>query len=113
MSAAEAWICNRNFEGIDIDGKPHNYTCGEPVPNVEDWPTFASLRNIDWIIPNRNKKPADVIPIKPEKKRVEVHTKEEVTADIVADVELESCNLCDKQFKSKKALKINKNKSHK
>lgn len=124
MSAAEAWYCNKNFEGIDEDGKPKKFVGGDVVPNVENWPTFHSLRNINWIVsrpmpltkPEGVKKAKVTKPAKTPLKVVEGTDPKlaEGEKNVVQTTGLEqfSCEVCNKGFKNTRALNTHK-RSHK
>lgn len=52
-AAAEHWYATRNFKGVTPKGVPCEFTRGEIVEGVENWPTFHSLKNISWITPEK------------------------------------------------------------
>jgi len=109
MSAAEQWYCNRNFNGIDENGEPRKFTRGEPIFNVEEWPTFNSLKNISWIVakpvpvlkPAQNVSEVKPAPVTPTMNLVET-----------PGLEKHSCEVCNKGFKNTRALNTHK-RSHK
>ena len=123
----DTWFANRNFKGLDVNGKPKDFTLGDPIPNVQNWPTFVSLKNTNWIVaasplkktaePKSEKvKPVAVVekkseqpapvkakavkePAQPKKAKEQTKTVEAATDDL-------KCNLCAKYFKSSRALKV-------
>jgi len=98
------WYATRNFKGIDKNGDPCDYSRGDIVEGVERWPTFSSLKNIEWItdlIPAGVKKSSS----KPKKEK-EPETEVEAEVDEQDDPEEFVCDICNKVFKTSRALKV-------
>jgi len=128
----ENWYAAKNFQGLDVKGKPCDYKRGDVVHGVHTWPTFSSLRNISWIVNNPiegishlKTSVTAVLKTKTEKKAV---VKTEIVKPVVkqktetakkikkiakqalknseAGEVLLPCDVCDKAFKTSRALKM-------
>ncbi len=110
------WYAKRPFKGIDLKGNTRAFVPGDLVPNVQEWPTFSSLKNIDWITAtppsfataSTRKNGATVV--QPLVTKVEVEEKTQEDSELLETKSVEEgtlqCDQCDKEFKSSRALKV-------
>ena len=113
MSAAEEWYATRNFKGVGTDGKPRDYTRGDSVPDVQSWPTFNSLRSINWIVASpvtstqkrTTSQPNEVVSVvaieKPASKKTKVKSASSTDKPF-------ACEICTKPFATSRALNVHK-----
>jgi len=123
LSAAEDYYCLRNFRGPDGDGGVVDYVYGDLVPKVTTWPTFKSLKNIDWIsatkpvdLPGDKKakvltlpKGVTVDPKKVAKKKSPAKkkaAKRKKSKTVKAKGGSVSCPQCDRTFASSRSMKV-------
>jgi len=102
MNETQKWYCRIKFKGIDLEGKTKDFTFGDEVAGVMSWPSFGSLRDLEWIVRTPLVKLSTKIVEKVVDKKI-VNDKKDVGTKAF---EKHACSKCDSSFKSKRGLKV-------